>query len=345
VRFIGHACVRAKQSSSDCDSDVSDALLPSSVKIRIQDLEFVLAPWTGSPEWIPRLPTRGPIILRDDLTFGENDYAVWPQTFDPAFPHLCAIFARPVVLETNPGARIMTEHELYWGSLQPAHCEQRGEQMAICAELQAQLEELNGSALDMFAKQDGPPVEEDLAAIYRACIARSRAVMSASELMLVFRALQRTRLEWLAWAGWYCQTGPLDDIPRLGCFGADPGIAALLVKRAIPVWTINLTDDAGQPGKYTELVVSKRSAPREGPLGRAPAAEGIHPGAQPLILNSASSGSVNMAIRQYTRDLLGLSGEARTDLQRVHLVRTLTPFAESRPDEAQSIRVKSETHD
>jgi hypothetical protein len=286
--------------------------------LRIQDVEFVLAPRSLAHEWIPRPPTEGPVILRDNLTFGEHDYAFWPQAFDHAHPHQCAIFVPPTVLKTNPGARVMSEHELYWGSLRPTHCEQRGDQLVICTELQAQLQELDGSVLDMFAESAGPPVEKGLMSTYRACIARSRVSMPAPELMLVFRALQRTRLELLAWAGWYCQSGPLDDLPRLGAFGAEPGIAALLVKRGIPVWTNNLTDDADQRGTYTELVVSENSAPREGPLqGLAPAVNNIYPGAQPLLKGCATSGSTTRAIRQYTRDLLGLGAETCADLSRI----------------------------
>jgi hypothetical protein len=286
------------------------------VKLRIQDVEFVLAPRSLAHDWIPRPPTEGPVILRDNLTFGEHDYAFWPQTFDHAHPHHCAIFVPPPVLNTNPGARVMTEHELYWGTLQPTHCEQRGDQLLICNELQAQLQELDGSVLDMFAESAGPPVDKGLMSIYRVCIARSRVSMPAPELMLVFRALQRTRLEILAWAGWYCQSGLLDDLPRMGAFGAEPGIAALLVKRGIPVWSINLTDDGGPRGMYTELVVSENSA-REGPLqGLAPAANNIHPEAQPLLKECAAPGSATRAIRQHTRDLLGLGAEACADLSR-----------------------------
>jgi hypothetical protein len=289
------------------DSGGNPRPLPPPVQIQIQGVELVVS--AENADWIPRPPLAGPLVLRADLTFGPHDFALWPQPHDHTAPHLCAILARPAVLKSEPvDGHVLTDDQLLWEPLRAEHCVQHGraDAWALRPELQAELRPLDGPLLEALADlEDRGRAPRALLGTYRTCVERLRAPLRSRELRLVFRALQRTRLEVMAWLAWHAGDGPVEKT-RVGCFTTDPGVVAALKKRGIPVWTLEPAHVAARRGVRAEAVDASGLALRGSMDGRAAITQDVHPEENALLADCAVSGATVAAIRGFTQELLGL---------------------------------------
>jgi hypothetical protein len=223
------------------------------------------------------------------------------------------------VLKSEPvDGHVLTDDQLLWEPLRAEHCAQHGraDAWALRPELQAELRPLDAPLLDaladMAARSRGG-VARALLETYRACVERLRAPLRSRELRLVFRALQRIRLEVMAWLAWYASDGPVEKT-RVGCFTADRGVVAALKKRGIPVWTLESARAAAQRGVRAEFVDASGLALRGSMDGRAAITQDVHPEENALLAHCAVPGATVAAIRSFTQELLGLRAHAGTVL-------------------------------
>jgi hypothetical protein len=225
------------------------------------------------------------------------------------------------VLKSEPvDGHVLTDDQLLWEPLRAEHCAQHGraDAWALRPELQAELRPLDAPLLDALADMAGRSrggAARALLETYRACVERLRAPLRSRELRLVFRALQRTRLEVMAWLAWHAGDGSVEKT-RVGCFTADPGVVAALKKRGIPVWTLEPARAAAQRGVRAELVDMDASglALRGTMDGCAAITQDVHPKENALLAHCAVPGATVATIRSFTQELLGLRAHAGTVL-------------------------------